>query len=277
MSLFDLSGKVAVITGSTKGIGRAIAERMAEHGAKVVISSRSEAECGREASAINAKYGQGHALPCTADISDRESLHELVERTRAQWDTIDILVLNAVFPVVGTFDQMDEKEFADGLTVNLVNNAGLVKDALPLLKTKGGSIIFISSIFGEVPVPEVLLYGIVKGGFNYMAAALALQLAPHKIRVNAIAPGLIRTPASMPVVDVPEIINPVMENVPLSRPGEPDEIAALAVLLASPGGAFITGQTINGDGGWSLGGKSAREMIQSIGKLSQREGPGGAQ
>jgi NAD(P)-dependent dehydrogenase (short-subunit alcohol dehydrogenase family) len=110
-----------------------------------------------------------------------------------------------------------------------------------------------------------------------MAAALALQLAPHKIRVNAIAPGLIRTPASTPIVSTPEIIDPVMENVPLSRLGEPDEIAALAVLLASPGGAFITGQTINGDGGWSLGGKSAREMIQNIGKLSQREGPGGAQ
>ncbi len=274
MSLFDLSDKVAVITGSTKGIGRAIAERMAEHGAKVVISSRSEAECEREASAVNTKYGQGHALPCSADIGDRESLRKLVERTRAQWNAIDILVLNAVFPVVGTFDQMDEKAFAEGLTVNLVNNAGLVKDALPLLKTRGGSIIFISSIFGEVPVPEALLYGIVKGGFNYMAAALALQLAPYKIRVNTIAPGLIRTPASTPVVDVPEIINPVMENVPLGRPGEPDEVAALAVLLASPGGAFITGQTINDDGGWSLGGKSAREMIQNIGKLAQQGAQG---
>jgi NAD(P)-dependent dehydrogenase (short-subunit alcohol dehydrogenase family) len=275
MSLFDMSGMVAVITGSTKGIGRAIAERMAEHGAKVVISSRSEADCEREASAINAKYGQGHALPCTADISDRESLRELVERTCAQWDAIDILVLNAVFPVVGTFDQMDEKAFAGGLTVNLVNNAGLVKDALPLLKAKGGSIIFISSIFGEVPVPEALLYGIVKGGFNYIAAALAVQLAPYKIRVNAIAPGLIRTPASTPILDMPEIINPMMENVPLGRPGEPDEIAALAVLLASPGGAFITGQTINVDGGWSLGGKSAREMIQNIGELPQRGARGG--
>jgi len=100
-------------------------------------------------------------------------------------------------------------------------------------------------------------------------------LAPYKVRVNAIAPGLIRTPASTPILDMPEIINPVMENVPLSRPGEPDEIAALAVLLASAGGAFITGQTINDDGGWSLGGKSAREMIQNIGKLAQRGAPGG--
>lgn len=276
MSLFDLSGKVAVITGSTKGIGQAIAQRMAEHGAKVVISSRSQADCEREASAIDAKYGQGHALACAADITDRESLRKLVARTRAQWDAIDILVLNALLPTGGTFDQMDEKAFADGLTVNLVNNASLVKDALPLLKAKGGSIIFISSIFSEVPVPEALVYGITKGGFNYMAAALALQLAPHKIRVNAIAPGLIRTAMSTPIMNTPEIIDPVMENVPLARPGEPDEIAALAVFLASPGGAFMTGQTINDDGGWSLGGKSAREMIQNIGKLAQRGAAGGA-
>jgi NAD(P)-dependent dehydrogenase (short-subunit alcohol dehydrogenase family) len=177
---------------------------------------------------------------------------------------------------MGTFDQMDEKAFANGLTVNLVNNSGLVKDALPLLKAKGGSIIFISSIFGEVPVPEVLLYGIVKAGFNYMAAALALQLAPHKIRANAIAPGLIRTSMSAPIMGMRDVLDPVMENVPLNRPGEADEIAALAVFLASPGGAFITGQTINDDGGWSLGGKSAREMIQNLGKAMQRGAQAGA-
>jgi NAD(P)-dependent dehydrogenase (short-subunit alcohol dehydrogenase family) len=215
-------------------------------------------------------------LPCTADISDRESLRELVERTCAQWHAIDILVLNAVFPVVGTFDQMDEKAFAAGLTVNLVNNAGLVKDALPLLKAKGGSIIFISSIFGEVPVPEALLYGIVKGGFNYMAAAARAAIGALQDPRERHRAGADPNPSSTPILDMPEIINPVMENVPLSRPGEPDEIAALAVLLASPGGAFITGQTINDDGGWSLGGKSAREMIQNIGKLAQRGAPGGA-
>jgi NAD(P)-dependent dehydrogenase (short-subunit alcohol dehydrogenase family) len=107
-------------------------------------------------------------------------------------------------------------------------------------------------------------------------SALALQLVPYRIRVNAIAPGLIRTPASAPVVDVSEIINPVMENVPLGRPGEPDDVAALAVLLASPGDAFITGQTINDDGSRSLGGKSAREMIQSIGRLAQQGAQGDA-
>jgi len=276
MSLFDLSGKVALITGSTKGIGRAIAERMAEHGAKVVISSRSQAECEREAAAINAKYGAGRAMACSADISDRPSLTKLVDRTRAQWNALDVLVLNAWAPAMGTFDQMDEKTFANGLTVNLVNNTGLLKDALPLLKVKGGSIVFISSIFGEVPVPEVLLYGVVKASFNYMAAALALQLAPYKLRENAIAPGLIRTAMSAPIMGMHEVLDPVMENVPLARPGEADEIAALAVLLASPGGAFITGQTINDDGGWSLGGKSAREMIQNLGKAMQRGAATGA-
>lgn len=270
MSLFDLSGKAALITGSTKGIGRAIAERMAEQGAKVVISSRSQAECEREASAISSKHGTGRAIACSADISDRPSLSKLVDRIRAEWNALDIVVLNAWSPVNGTFDQMDEKTFANGLTVNLVNNAALLKDALPMLKAKGGSIIFISSIFGEVPVPEVLLYGLVKAGFNYMAAALALQLAPYKIRANAIAPGLIRTSMSAPIMGMRDVLDPVMENVPLSRPGEADEIAALAVLLASPGGAFITGQTINDDGGWSLGGKSAREMIQNLGKAMQR-------
>ena len=275
MSLFDLSGKVALITGSTRGIGRAIAERMAEHGARVVISSRSQAECEREAGAINAKYGAGRAFPCTADINDRASLTKLVERTRAQWNAIDILVLNAWSPAMGTFDQMDEKAFANGLTVNLVHNAALVKEALPLLKAKGGSVIFISSIFGEVPVPEALLYGLVKAGLNYMAAAFAMQLAPFKIRANAIAPGLTRTSMSAPIMGMHEVLDPVMENVPLGRPGEADEIAAVAVLLASPGGAFITGQTINVDGGWSMPGKSASQMFKDLGAAAAKRAAAG--
>jgi NAD(P)-dependent dehydrogenase (short-subunit alcohol dehydrogenase family) len=270
MSLFDLSDKVAVITGSTKGIGRAIAGRMAEHGARVVISSRSQADCEREAGAIEQRYGAGRALACTADLADRESLRTLVERTRAKWNALDILVLNAWFPVSGTLEMMDEKMFGEGLKVNIVNNAVLVKDALPLLKAKGGSIILISSIFGEMPVPEALLYGIVKGAFNYMATTLAVEYAPYKIRANAIAPGLTRSAMSAPIMAMPEILNPVMENVPLARPGEGDDVAAVAVLLASPGGAFITGQTINVDGGWSLEGRSARAMLQGIAKAAAK-------
>lgn len=270
MSLFDLSGQVALITGSTKGIGRAIAERMAEAGARVVLSSRNKADCAREAAIIEERYGKDRALACTADLSDRESLHRLVERTEAKWGALDCLVLNAWHPIMGTLEQMDETAFANALRVNIVNNLGLVKDALPLLKKKGGSIILISSIFGTMPVPEALVYGIVKGVFNYLATTLAVEYAPYKIRANAIAPGLTRSAMSAPIMAAPEILNPVMENVPLARPGEGDDIAAMAVLLASPGGSFITGQTIAIDGGWSLEGRSARAMLQGIGRMAAR-------
>lgn len=253
MSLFDLTGKVAVITGSSKGIGRAIAERMAEHGAKVVISSRKAPACEAVAGAITARAGEAFVVPC--NISRKDELQHLVDSTIARWGGIDILVCNAaVNPYYGPSIGISDEAFDRIMGSNVRSNFWLANMVLPQMAERGGgSIIIVSSIGGLRGSAMLGTYAISKAADMQLARNIAVEWGPKRIRANCIAPGLIRTDFARALWENPEIAQKRTRETPLQRIGEPDEIAGAAIYLASPAGSFTTGQTIVVDGGTTAG------------------------
>lgn len=254
MTLFDLTGKVAVITGSSRGIGRAIAERLAEHGAKVVISSRKAGPCEEVAAGINAARGAGMAIAVPANISSRADLSNLVDRTREAFGRIDILVCNAASnPYYGPLAGISDEQFRKILDNNVIANHWLVQMVAPeMTARRDGAIIIVSSIGGLRGSPVIGAYNISKAADFQLARNLAVELGPHNVRVNCIAPGLIRTDFARALWENPDTLSRYNETTPLRRIGEPDEIAGVAVMLASKAGSFITGQGIVVDGGVTI-------------------------
>jgi NAD(P)-dependent dehydrogenase (short-subunit alcohol dehydrogenase family) len=250
MELFDLTGKTAIVTGSTKGIGKAIAERLAEHGAKVVISSRKADACAAVAAAINAKH-PGAAIAVPANISSRDDLETLVEETRKAFGHIDILVCNAASnPYYGPMSGISDEAFNKILGNNIVSNHWLIHMVAPEMKArKDGAIIVVSSIGGLRGSGVLGAYAISKAADMQLARNLAQELSPDNIRVNCIAPGLVKTDFARALWDTKEAENRASFATPLRRLGEPDDIAGAAVFLASRAGAWMTGQTIVVDGG----------------------------
>jgi len=261
--LFDLSGQVAVVTGATKGIGLGIARRLAGQGAHVVISSRRQSDCEAVATEINSRYGEGRALAQAADLADLESLDRLIAATVAWRGRLDVLVLNAAkTDVLGSAAVTAANDFSAMLTVNVVNNSHLAHAALPHLSTRGGAVIFISSVSGTGPSANVAAYGVCKRALLQVVDNLALEWAPHGIRVNAIAPGYVVSEATRPLWSNPQVREGLDAAIPLARLGEPDDVAACAVFLAGPGGAYVTGQTIVVDGGLTLRGAGQRQAAR---------------
>ena len=254
MNLFDLSGKVAVITGSSRGIGRAIAERMAEHGARVVISSRKAAPCAEVADSINAKHGAGRAIVVPANISSKDDLQRLVEQTMAQFGRIDILVCNAASnPYYGPMSGISDEQFRKVLDNNIVANHWLISMTAPqMVERREGSIIIVSSIGGLRGTPVIGAYGISKAADMALARNLAHEFGPHNVRVNCIAPGLIRTDFAKALWEDEAMLASRNATTPLRRIGEPDEIAGAAVYLASSASTFMTGQSLIVDGGVTI-------------------------
>ncbi len=254
MSLFSLTGKVAVITGSSKGIGKAIAQRMAEQGAKVVISSRKAAPCEEVAAAINAKFGTGTAVSIPANISSKEQLKNLVDETNARFGKIDILVCNAASnPYYGPMAGIEDDQFRKIFENNVLANHWLIGFVAPqMIERKEGSIIIVSSIGGLRGTPVIGAYGISKAADLQLARNLAHEYGPHNVRVNCIAPGLIKTDFARALWEDAEGLKLRTSTTPLRRIGEPDEIAGAAVFLASQAGSFVTGQTIVVDGGVTI-------------------------
>jgi NAD(P)-dependent dehydrogenase (short-subunit alcohol dehydrogenase family) len=250
-TLFDLTGKVAIITGSSRGIGKAIAERMAQHGAKVVISSRKAGPCEEVAGAINAEHGEGTAIAVPANISSKEDLQRLVDETRSAFGKVDIVVCNAASnPYFGPLSGIADDQFRKILDNNIIANNWLISMVTPEMEErKDGAIIIISSIGGLRGNAVIGAYNISKAADFQLARNLAHELGPHNIRVNCIAPGLIKTDFAKALWDNPEILKRSTEGVPLRRIGEPDEIAGAAVFLASAAGTFMTGQAVVVDGG----------------------------
>ena len=251
MELFDLTGKVAVITGSTKGIGKAIAEQMALHGAKVVVSSRKADACAAVAAAINARVGAERALAVPANISRKEDLEHLVTRTRAALGQIDILVCNAASnPYYGSMLGISDDQFDKILDNNIKSNHWLCSLVIPEMRARrDGVIIVISSIGGILGHTTLGAYGLSKAADLALARNIAAEFGPDNIRANAIAPGLIKTDFARALWDNPEYLEKSTERAPLRRIGTPEEIAGAAVFLASAAGAFMTGQTLVIDGG----------------------------
>ena len=255
-TLFDLTGKVALITGSSKGIGRAIAEEMARHGAQVVISSRKGDICQEVADAINAELADeaGGATAIPAHVGRKEDLEELVDKTRAGLGKIDVLVCNAaVNPYYGSMQDLPDDAFDKILDINIKSNHWLVNMVLPeMIERKDGSIIIVSSVGGMKGSPVLGAYCISKAADVQLVRNLAVEYGTHNIRVNSISPGLVRTDFARALWENPDILKARTEGDPLRRIGEPREIAGAAVYLASSAGSFTTGQNIVVDGGSTI-------------------------
>ena len=254
MSLFSLAGKVAVITGSSRGIGKAIAERMAEQGARVVISSRKPEACDEVAAAINAVRGAGAAIAIPANISSKDDLRHLAAQAIQRLGKIDILVCNAASnPYYGPLAGIEDDQFRKILENNVIANHWLIGFVVPqMIERKDGAIIIVSSIGGLRGSPVIGAYNISKAADFQLARNLAVEYGPHNVRVNCIAPGLIRTDFARALWEDPEMLKRRTETTPLRRIGEPDEIAGAAVYLASQAGSFVTGQSIVVDGGVTI-------------------------
>jgi NAD(P)-dependent dehydrogenase (short-subunit alcohol dehydrogenase family) len=258
-SLFDLAGKVAVVTGSSKGIGRAIAERLAEHGARVVVSSRKADACETVAAGIRARGGEAIVVPC--HIARKDDLQALVDRTVAHWGGIDVLVCNAaVNPYLGPAAGASDEVYERIMGANVRSNFWLCNMVLPGMAARGGgSVIIVSSIGGLRGSAQLGLYAISKAADMQLARNICVEWGPKNIRANAIAPGLIRTDFARALWEDPVLYRKRTRDTPLQRIGEPDEIAGAAVFLASPAGSFVTGQTIVIDGGTTTGAVAAKD------------------
>lgn len=252
--LFSLDGQVAVVTGSSRGIGRAIAERLAEHGARVVISSRKAEACEEVAAAINARHGDGRAIAVAANLSSKEQLRRLVDETQRRLGPIDVLVCNAATnPYYGPMAGIADEQFRKILDNNVIANHWLIQYATPsMIERRRGSIVIVSSIGGLRGSPVIGAYNISKAADFQLARNLAVEFGPHGVRVNCIAPGLVRTDFARALWEDEAALAQRLEATPLRRIGEPDEIAGAAVYLASPASRFMTGQSLVIDGGVTI-------------------------
>jgi NAD(P)-dependent dehydrogenase (short-subunit alcohol dehydrogenase family) len=254
--MFDLSGKVALITGSSRGIGKAIAEQMALYGAKVVISSRKADACEAVARDINAMtgVGGGEAAAIACNVSHKAELENLVSETRRHYGRIDCLVCNAaVNPYFGPSSDIPDAALDKILDVNIKSNHWLCHMVLPeMVERRDGSIIVVSSIGGLKGSPDLGGYGISKAADMALVRNLAVEYGPRNIRVNAIAPGLVKTDFARALWENPDILERATATTPLRRIGEPEEIAGAAVFMASDAGRFMCGHTLVLDGGATI-------------------------
>ena len=256
VSQFDLTGKVALVTGSSRGIGKAIAEAMVDLGARMVISSRNQEACDAVAAGINARTGRAAAIAIAASISQKDALRALVDRIVSELGRIDVLVCNAASnPYYGPMSGISDDQFLKILTNNVIANNWLIQMAAPaMLERRTGSIIVISSIGGFVGSKTIGAYNISKAADLQLVRNLAVEFGPHNVRVNGIAPGVVRTDFARAIWEDPKAEAAFARAAPLGRVGEPVEISGAAAFLASPAAAYMTGQTIVIDGGLTIGG-----------------------
>jgi dehydrogenase/reductase SDR family protein 4 len=251
--LFDLSGQVALVTGSSRGIGKAIAEQMAVAGAKVVISSRKQGACDQVRDEIRARGGEAISIAC--NIGRKEEVEGLIKATLNQLGRIDVLVCNAaVNPFYGSLTKLEDDAWDKIMDCNVKSSWWFCKLVAPHMAERGsGNIILISSIGAFRSTSVLGAYGISKAADAQLARNFALELGPKGIRVNAIAPGLVKTDFAKALWSNPAILQNVEQRAPLRRIGQPVEIAGVAVFLASQAASFVTGQLIVADGGATLG------------------------
>ncbi len=252
MGLFDLTGKVVVITGASRGIGRAVALRMAGAGARVVVSSRKLDACEEVVRTIRDAGGEAAAVAC--NVTHIDQLEHLVTKSIDVFERIDCLVGNAaVNPHYGPMTTIGESAFEKIINCNVRANLWLARLVLPGMAERGeGAIIYVSSIAGIKGTDDIGTYGISKAAVIAMARNLAVTWGKHGVRINTIAPGLVRTDFAKALWENPERLARVEEHYPMRRIGEPDDIAGTAVFLASEAGRYITGQTIVVDGGGTI-------------------------
>ncbi len=245
--LFDLSGKTALITGSSSGMGKAIAEAMGVRGAKVIVSSNDALGCEAVANEFQEKGIDAVAIAC--DVSQTKEIDVLIEKA----DRIDILVSCVGMALAGSFLEINAEDYEKTMQINLQSAIYLTKKVLPqLIEQQDGVIIYLASIASVRGNKNIGLYGISKAGLVQLARNIAVEFGPHNIRANAISPGMIDTPFSESLISNPTFMEKRLAQTPLRRVGTTEEIAGVAVMLASKAGGFITGQNIIIDGGTTI-------------------------
>ena len=254
MSLFDLSGKSAIITGSSRGIGKAIAEQFAAAGAKVTISSRKPGPCQDVAGALNDQHGDGTAIAIPANISEKAELQAMVDATNEAFGKVDIVVCNAASnPYYGPMEGISDEAFEKILSNNIISNHWLVQMCAPQMRErKDGAVIIVSSIGGLRASPVIGAYNISKAADFQLVRNLAAEYGPDNVRVNAIAPGLIKTDFARELWDNPEVETRIKNDIPLRRLGDPEDLAGIVVYLASDAGKYMTGQALTVCGGSNM-------------------------
>lgn len=251
--LFSLAGKVALITGATRGIGLAIAREYGRAGARLAISSEIAEDCERVAAGLAEEGIEAWALP--ADLSQQGQVGALAHGVVQHFGRLDALVCNAgVAPHLGPLASASAADWELTMTVNLRSALWLTSALLPAMAERGGgSVVLMASIAGVRGNQGLGLYGLSKAALAQLARNLAVEWGPRNVRVNAISPGVIQTEFARPLTDNPAVMDKRLALTPLRRVGVPEEVAALALLLAAPGGAFITGQNLIVDGGTTIG------------------------
>jgi NAD(P)-dependent dehydrogenase (short-subunit alcohol dehydrogenase family) len=247
--MFQLTDQVAIVTGSSRGIGRAIAEAMACAGARVVVSSRKPAACESVVGSIRAAGGEAIAVPC--NVAERSQLEGLVGAAIAKWGRLDIVVCNAaVNPYFGPMARMPDEAYERIMDTNVRSNFWLCNLAASRMAERGGgSIIVVSSIGANQGSATLGVYGMSKAADYALVRNLAVEWGPHGIRANGIAPGLIKTDFSRALWENEQLLRNVERGTPVRRIGQPEDIGGVAVFLASRAAAYLTGQTLVVDGG----------------------------
>ncbi|MEL6536204.1 MAG: glucose 1-dehydrogenase [Bacteroidota bacterium] len=249
---FSLEGKVAIITGASKGIGKAIAIGLAQAGAKVVVSSRSQEAVDEVAKSIQETGGEAKGVPC--HMGDSGQIQSLVDQTVSDFGGIDIVINNAAInPVFGPVFQSDEAVFDKIMQVNVKGPFTLCKLAFPSMKSRGGgAIVNVSSIEGISPGQGLGLYSVSKASLISLTKVLANELGEAGIRANILAPGLVDTKFSEALISNEKILKWVLAKQAIKRPAQPEEMVGLALFLASPASSFVTGGVFTADGGYTV-------------------------
>ena len=247
--LFDLTGKIALITGASRGIGQAIAEAYASAGAKVVLASRKQA--GLDAVAEKIRASGGDALPVATHTGEPEAIQALIRQAVEAYGGVDILVNNAgTNPHFGPLMTSEDSQWDKILDVNVKGYFRMIKACLDsMISRGGGKVINMASVAGLSPQPGMGIYCVSKAGVLMLTRVLAVELAPHNIQVNAIAPGFVKTQFSRAIWDNPAFYEMTINQVPQKRIAEPGEIVGAALYLASAASSFTTGATLLIDGG----------------------------
>jgi NAD(P)-dependent dehydrogenase (short-subunit alcohol dehydrogenase family) len=250
MSLFDLSRKVAVVTGATKGIGRGIAQALADQGARIVVSSRTQEDCDAVAGEFGADVARGLAF----DLDDYDAVEPFAAAAAAAFGGVDILVCNAAaLSWFGPSQETPRTDFDRLLRTNVHHNHRLCEAMRPAIAARGGgSIILIGSLAGHSASPQLLAYAVSKAAVAHLARSLADEMAAENIRVNCVAPGFVRSWSSRRIFDNDAALKAVVAAIPLKRPGEPEDIGGAVAFLASRAGSYVTGETILVDGGRTM-------------------------
>lgn len=251
-SMFDLTGRVALVAGATRGIGEEFARQYIQHGGRVTIAARKAQDCQAAAANLNQEHGTEVAWGCGFDLSDPLSIDRLVDQAVSYWGRLDTLFASSYCAVGGSAAETSDEDFVATLRANIVHNSRMAHRALPALqKSDLGSVIFVSSASGVRPSPANAAYGIAKLGLTRLGQNLAIEWGPLGVRVNVLTPGMTRTQAVTGWVKEEDIARRVSE-FPIRRLGKPEELAAAGIFLASPAAGFMTGHELISDGGRTL-------------------------